>query len=380
MRVAPLASPTPHAVLSAFAPAGPEAATLLGLFWLMAIGATVVWVAVLAIAWLAARRDRQPLRHARWLILAGGVIVPTLVLTALLGHGLWLMPRVRAAVPDDALRVSVSGEQWWWRVHYAAAGVETGVGPFGNVGLSLSYLAGKDGKKRSDNELSSGQYEGGIYFRGGVGPIKAFARGTVGMLNFDGERFFTANVNGTDIRREAKGEWKGRLFSGMVGASYDARFGGLSVRPTVSLEHFSLKEKGYTETGDSDAFNLTVGSRRSSETAAVATLAASLLLYAAAFQFPDGVQVISAGALRGLKDTRVPMFLAAFAYWGVGMSLGAGLGLGLGWGPRGMWTGLIAGLVVASVLMAARFAWSLSRLPSADALPAAPVATPTSGA
>lgn len=89
--------------------------------------------------------------------------------------------------------------------------------------------------------------------------------------------------------------------------------------------------------------------------AAVAALAGSLLLLAAAFQFPDGVQVLSAGALRGLKDTRVPMFIAAFAYWGIGMSLGAGLGLGLGWGPRGMWLGLIAGLVVAAVLMAARF-------------------------
>ena len=63
--------------------------------------------------------------------------------------------------------------------------------------------------------------------------------------------------------------------------------------------------------------------------AAVAALAAALLLYAAAFQFPDGIQVLSAGALRGLKDTRVPMFLAAFAYWGVGMPLGAGLGLDL---------------------------------------------------
>ena len=69
--------------------------------------------------------------------------------------------------------------------------------------------------------------------------------------------------------------------------------------------------------------------------AAVAALAATLLLYAAAFQFPDGIQVLSAGALRGLKDTRVPMLLAAFAYWGIGMPLGAGLGLGLGWGPRG---------------------------------------------
>ena len=76
----------------------------------------------------------------------------------------------------------------------------------------------------------------------------------------------------------------------------------------------------------------------------MATLAAALLLYAAAFQFPDGVQVLSAGALRGLKDTRVPMLLAALAYWGIGMPLGAGLGLGLGWGPKGMWIGLIAGL------------------------------------
>ena len=66
--------------------------------------------------------------------------------------------------------------------------------------------------------------------------------------------------------------------------------------------------------------------------------------------------MLSAGALRGLKDTRVPMFLAAFAYWGVGMPLGAGLGLGLGWGPRGMWIGLIAGLACAALLLARRFA------------------------
>jgi MATE family multidrug resistance protein len=88
---------------------------------------------------------------------------------------------------------------------------------------------------------------------------------------------------------------------------------------------------------------------------AVSGLAATLLLYAAAFQFPDGIQVLSAGALRGLRDTRVPMFLAALAYWGIGMPLGAGLGLGLGWGTRGMWIGLIAGLAVAALLMGARF-------------------------
>lgn len=110
---------------------------------------------------------------------------------------------------------------------------------------------------------------------------------------------------------------------------------------------------------------------------AVAALASTLLLYAAAFQFPDGIQVMSAGSLRGLRDTRVPMFLAMAAYWGLGMPLGAGLGLGLGWGPQGMWAGLIVGLSAAAVLMGWRLSWRLNRLP----LPvAAPGGTLTSGA
>lgn len=116
--------------------------------------------------------------------------------------------------------------------------------------------------------------------------------------------------------------------------------------------------------------------------AAVASLAAVLLLYAAAFQFPDGVQVLSAGALRGLGDTRVPMLLAVLAYWAIGMPLGAGLGLGLGGfvpalGPRGMWLGLIAGLSVAAVLLGLRFSRSsrpehLRRLLNRSAGEAAP--------
>ena len=120
-----LLDPSTPAVLSAFAPAGPEAATLLRLFWAMAAGAIVVWIAVLLVARAAVRRDARPVRDARWLILAGGVAVPLVVLTALLAYGLWLLPRVRAAVPADALRIEVSGEQWWWRVRYPETGVDT---------------------------------------------------------------------------------------------------------------------------------------------------------------------------------------------------------------------------------------------------------------
>ena len=105
---------------------------------------------------------------------------------------------------------------------------------------------------------------------------------------------------------------------------------------------------------------------------AVAALAATLLGIAAVFQLFDGVQASVAGALRGLKDTRVPMLIAAVAYWGVGLSVGAGLGLGAGWGAPGLWWGLTIGLAVASVLMSLRFR-ALTR-------PAARPAPPTAAA
>jgi MATE family multidrug resistance protein len=87
----------------------------------------------------------------------------------------------------------------------------------------------------------------------------------------------------------------------------------------------------------------------------VRAVAAQLIFFAAVFQFSDGVQVACNGALRGLKDTRVPMLLTAFAYWAVGMPLGWTLAFPGGWGAQGVWVGLIAGLSVAAVLLYARF-------------------------
>lgn len=83
--------------------------------------------------------------------------------------------------------------------------------------------------------------------------------------------------------------------------------------------------------------------------------AATLLTLAALFQLSDGVQVASMGALRGLKDTRMPMFIAAFSYWGVGMPVGWLLAFHGGLGVSGMWVGLIAGLSCAALLLTGRF-------------------------
>ena len=84
---------------------------------------------------------------------------------------------------------------------------------------------------------------------------------------------------------------------------------------------------------------------------AIVPLAASFLLYAALFQFADGGQVVGAGMLRGLQDTRVPMLIAAFGYWGIGAPLGYLLAFRFGFAGAGIWIGLALGLSVVAVLM-----------------------------
>jgi MATE family multidrug resistance protein len=84
-------------------------------------------------------------------------------------------------------------------------------------------------------------------------------------------------------------------------------------------------------------------------------LAASFLLIAALFQMVDGAQVVGAGMLRGLHDTRVPMIYALIGYWIVGIGTGIWLGFGAGWEGQGIWVGLAVGLGFVSVLMIRRW-------------------------
>ncbi len=87
----------------------------------------------------------------------------------------------------------------------------------------------------------------------------------------------------------------------------------------------------------------------------VAALAAQLLVVAAIFQLFDGGQVISAGALRGLADVRVPTVITFVAYWLIALPAGYLLAFKLGAGPVGVWAGLAAGLGFAALLLGWRF-------------------------
>lgn len=100
--------------------------------------------------------------------------------------------------------------------------------------------------------------------------------------------------------------------------------------------------------------------------AQVTALAINLLMIAALFQFPDGIQAAAGGVLRGYKDTKIPMVYTVVAYWCAGIPLGWWLTFEMEWGAAGMWVGMIAGLSVAAWLLTARFIGTSRRLIQAE--------------
>lgn len=87
----------------------------------------------------------------------------------------------------------------------------------------------------------------------------------------------------------------------------------------------------------------------------VIIIASKLLLVAAVFQISDGIQVVVLGALRGLQDVKVPMYITFVAYWVVGFPISFFLGKYTELKSVGVWIGLLAGLSTAALFLYLRF-------------------------
>ncbi len=110
-----------QAVLS---PGGSDAETIATLGWVMFAGGSAIFLGVIGLA-VYAHLGGETLRRrlaSRRLVFVGGVLFPAVTLTALLTYGLILTGARLAAPEADALRIEVTGEQWWWRVRYPATG------------------------------------------------------------------------------------------------------------------------------------------------------------------------------------------------------------------------------------------------------------------
>lgn len=109
-------------IQSALNPQGPDAAVIAEISWVLFAGGAVIFAAVMALAAYAvlARRENASRLSPRLLVVGGGILFPVVTLSVLLVYSL---ARATALHPvdDNALRIEVIGEQWWWRVHYLDA-------------------------------------------------------------------------------------------------------------------------------------------------------------------------------------------------------------------------------------------------------------------
>jgi cytochrome c oxidase subunit 2 len=120
----------------------------------MAGGSLAIWGATLAVAvWCVRGSSGTPNVHRdRALIIGGGVVIPVVVLTTLLIWGLLMIPPLVARAPEGSLLITVTGEQWWWRIRYEPAD-----GPTVELANEIHLPAGQPVQFRleSDNVIHS---------------------------------------------------------------------------------------------------------------------------------------------------------------------------------------------------------------------------------
>lgn len=93
----------------------------------------------------------------------------------------------------------------------------------------------------------------------------------------------------------------------------------------------------------------------------IVEIGVGMLFVAAIFQIFDSLQVTALGLLRGLKDTKVPLYIAMVSYWGIGLPVSYIIGFIIGLGGVGIWWGMVFGLGMAAIFLFTRF-WTLVRV------------------
>ena len=94
----------------------------------------------------------------------------------------------------------------------------------------------------------------------------------------------------------------------------------------------------------------------------VIKIASNLMIIAAVFQISDAIQVVALGALRGMQDVKIPMFITFIAYWVIGFPISFYLSIYSDYGSSGIWIGLLAGLMASAIMLFSRFNYLSTKL------------------
>lgn len=107
---------------SALDPAGEASTQIANLFYWMTIGGSLIWFLVVGlIVYAIFSTTEHDAKLTRLLVIGGGAVFPTVVLTVLLTYGLAMMPELQRPAPQGSPVIEVAGVRWWWRVSYRMA-------------------------------------------------------------------------------------------------------------------------------------------------------------------------------------------------------------------------------------------------------------------
>jgi MATE family multidrug resistance protein len=219
--------------------------------------------------------------------------------------------------------------QRFWRPDWHAMGLVFRLGwPIGLTGLA-----------------ESGLFQATALMMGWIGTVQLAAHGIAMQVTALGFMLHLGLSNAATVRTgrfAGAGDW-GNLRRGALVA--------IAISATVGLAQVALY-LSYPE----PIVGLFID-HANPEAAEIIAFGSLLLAFAAAFQLADAAQVLALGFLRGVHDTRVPMWIASFAYWAVGIPTSWFLAFRAGLGGTGLWLGLVIGLLIASALLMWRF-WS----------------------
>jgi hypothetical protein len=184
--------------------------------------------------------------------------------------GGWFEPVYWRASKDATDTASYKGSGWG-----LSGGLERGLGA-GRIGLSYAYLKSNVDDNGGTGKVGVSQHEFGVFWRLSRGSLYMFARGSAALISMSSKRSFTGSDDGTAFTYSNTASWKGWLYSGAAGGSYDfAVAESFTLRPKATVDYYRLHENGYTESGGGDAMDLTVLSRNSTAVTATTTLTAS---------------------------------------------------------------------------------------------------------
>ena len=113
-----LTAPALPQLQSVLSPAGPAAASIVSLSWVLVVGAAVIFAGVMGLlTWAVSRRSARPVHSGRW-IMGGGMTFTLVVLASLFVYSHWRTPGWLVQPPVGALIVSITAHMWWWEVRY----------------------------------------------------------------------------------------------------------------------------------------------------------------------------------------------------------------------------------------------------------------------